>query len=68
MFIAKRFIKAMKEFNFLLEGWINIWVGYSIEFIIRIVTDAVYIVWKFGVVISLILFDLKGAFNKVNYK
>ena len=39
----------------------------SIKLAIRVVTDAVFIVWANKVVASLLQLDIKGAFNTVNY-
>ena len=39
----------------------------STELAIRVVTNAVFIVWANKVVASLLQLDIKGAFNMVNY-
>nr|AAA21781.1 pol-like protein [Neurospora crassa] len=66
--VAKRLTQAAEEFNLLPEGQMGNRAGRSTEFAVRVVTDAVHTAWKLGAVTSLMLLDLKGAFDRVNHR
>jgi exonuclease III len=66
--VAKRLTQAAEEFNLLPEGQMGNRAGRSTEFAIRVVTDAVHSAWKLKAVTSLMLLDLKGAFDRVNHR
>ncbi len=65
--ICRHLSDTMEEYGLFFEGQIDNKVARSIELTIRIVIKAIYTVWQCGVMVSLLEFDIKGAFDTINY-
>ncbi len=65
--IYRCLLDMIEEYGLLSEGQIDNRVTRSTELAIRIVTEAVYTVWQYGVMMSLLQLDIKKTFDTVNH-
>jgi hypothetical protein len=64
--ITKRILYYVEIYNLLLDTQFNRRLGRTIEQALLILTNEIDRAWLKNKVVTLIAFDLKGAFNGVN--
>ena len=65
--ISQRIAAVVESQGLLLETQIGNRLERSTDLAIKLVVDATYVVWRHGVVASLLQLDIKGAFDTVNH-
>ncbi len=65
--MCRYLLDAVEEYGLLPEGQMGNRIARSTELAIRVVIEAIYMAWQCGVVVSLLQFDIKGAFDTVNH-
>ena len=66
--VAERVALVAEEHGLLPEGLMWKRKGRSTEFAIMVMTDTVHTAWELGAIASILLLDLKGAFDRVNHR
>ena len=66
--VTERLALVAEEHGLMPKGQMGKRKGRSTEFAIRVVTERVHTAGELGAVASILLLDLKGAFNWVNHR